>query len=142
MKKNNSWFVIPATVAMLLALSTSARSNPPIVQVSPQMPNDPMVVNGTSGGSQQTDCGYIAPEANQVLRVSDRINYLRITVESAGSPTLLVNGPGGRFCILADNTSGDQPEISGVWETGDYSIFVGDREGGQHPYTLSLTQKQ
>jgi len=33
----------------------------------------------------------------------------------------------GRFCVLADRFSEGKPEISGFWQAGKYSLYVGDR---------------
>jgi hypothetical protein len=55
----------------------------------------------------------------------------------------LIKGPGDKdsFCILADGNSGLEPEISGVWEPGQYQIYVGDRHGGQYPFKLRISKK-
>jgi hypothetical protein len=63
-------------------------------------------------------------------------------VEAAGGqPTLLVVGPnsGDSFCVLGDETSGLKPEISGVWEAGNYQIYVGDRTQNRHKFILNIS---
>ena len=100
-------------------------------------------VQGQSGGSiDSKGCGFIAPAPNQVINVTNRIDYMRLSVQAnGGEPTLLVDGPGGRFCMLADEVSGKNPEISGVWLPGSYSVYVGDRQGASHQYTLNISQQ-
>lgn len=140
MKMLREWIVIPTTLALILTGAGAARSDAPVLELSSNLSNDPVVLSGTSGGQSSSNCGYISQTPNQVVRVTvDRINYLRLSVQSSGEPTLLVDGPGGRFCVLADSASGDKPEISGVWLRGNYNVYVGDRAGGTHPYTLSIT---
>lgn len=134
--------VISTVLALVLSGVGVAYSQTPVIELGSKLSNDPLEVNGTSGATNNSNCGYISPTPNQVVKVGQQINYLRLSVvQSSGQPTLLVDGPAGRFCVLADSASGEKPEISGVWVGGTYSIYVGNREGGQHPYTLSITGK-
>ena len=76
------------------------------------------------------------------MNLAQRIDYMRLTVQvDGGQPTLLVLGPnsGDSFCVLGDEISGLQPEISGVWEAGNYQIYVGDRTGSKHKFVLSIS---
>jgi hypothetical protein len=106
--------------------------------------NPSMKISGTSGGSVDSKgCGFIAKSPNQIVNVVDRLDYLRLQVNSnGGKPTLLIKGPGknDRFCALADGLSSDNPEISGVWTPGLYYIYVGDLKGEQHSYTLNISK--
>lgn len=144
MKTPNRWMAISTALALILTGAGAVRSESAAIQLAKNLPSDPLVLNGTSGGPIKTkDCGSIAQMPNQVVRVTDaQIDYMRISVKAEGDPTLVVQGPGGRFCVLADKTSGENPHISGFWPQGTYSIYVGDRSGSQHSYTLSLTQQQ
>jgi hypothetical protein len=143
MKTLSQLMVVPATLALILAGAGVARSDAPVIEITPKLQRDPLQLSGTSGGQKNSNCGYISQTPNQVVRVTaDKIDYLRLGVQSTtGEPTLLIDGPGGRFCVLADKASGDNPEISGVWLRGNYSVYVGDRTGGKHPYTLYITQQ-
>ncbi|WP_026102395.1 hypothetical protein [Pleurocapsa sp. PCC 7319] len=100
-------------------------------------------IKGQSGGSVDSQgCGFIAVTPNHQMNVEERIGYMRLTVQATGGqPTLLVLGPnlGDRFCVLGDEVSGLKPEISGVWEVGNYQIFVGDLLGEQHQFTLDIS---
>lgn len=113
-----------------------------VVQITPNQQPDPLVVNGTSGGKQASNCGKIAEQPSQVIKVTKALPYLRLTVESEGKPTLLIDGPGGKFCVLADSYSGGKPEISGFWQEGIYSLYVGDLSQGQYNYRLSISQQK
>lgn len=139
--KRTDWLVIPIALVFNLAVTGLTLAETPVLQINPQFQPDPLVVRGTSGGAKGSDCGNIAAEPNQVIQVSESLPYLRLSVESAGQPTLLINGPSGRFCVLADRFSGGKPEFSGFWQAGKYSLYVGDRAQGQHPYTLSISRK-
>ena len=100
-------------------------------------------IKGLSGGSNNTQgCGYIPNDPSYEMNLETRIDYLRFTVRAdGGQPTLLAIGPnsGDSFCVLGDRVSGLNPEISGVWEPGYYQIYVGDRTGSQHQFTLDIS---
>ncbi|OUL21416.1 hypothetical protein [Nostoc sp. 106C] len=141
MKIHRIFTVVPAALAMSLALNdvNLAKDAPKIVNrnFSP----DPLVFNGNSGGSVKSNCGNIPATPSQVIQVPESLPYLRITVESKGQPTLLIDGPGGRFCVLADSYSGGKAELTGYWPAGEYSFYVGDSSQGNYSYTLSISQK-
>jgi hypothetical protein len=126
--------IISITLGLLLTTES--------LELSSNLPSDPITFNGTSGGSKKSNCGAIATSPNHVLNITDQINYMRIAVKTeAGNPTLLIDGPGGRFCILANKTSEIVAQMSGVWLPGKYSIYIGDRQGGKNAYTLYFTQQ-
>lgn len=95
-------------------------------------------VIGQSGGTQQTpDCGAIALTPNHVITVTEQINSMHLRVEAqGGQPTLLVIGPSANERMCASGT----PEMPGLWLPGEYQVFVGDRAGESHNYTLYLDQ--
>jgi hypothetical protein len=103
-------------------------------------PNQPMTLSGQSGGSVSTpDCGKISATPNHVLNIAERIDSMTVRVQATGGqPTLLVDGPDGRFCAVT--TGGNQPEIPGLWMPGQYKIYVGDLSGGQYAYSISIAQ--
>lgn len=143
MKKFTKWLVFPSALAISFAVSTATLAKESVVQVTPKFEPDPLVVNGTSGGTKSSDCGNIAANPSKIIQVTEPLPYLHFSVQSEGQPTLLIEGPGGRrFCVLADTESGESPEISGYWDAGKYSLYVGNRAEGQHPYTLSISQKK
>ncbi len=121
-------------------LSVSAQT----IQVSSNSANDPVIVTGQTGGTVSSQsCGFIRETPNQVLEISQRLDYMRLLVEAeGGQPTLLVDGPDGKFCVLADNLSQDNPVMSGVWPAGLYKVYIGDRGGNPHNFTLSISQQR
>lgn len=98
-------------------------------------------LSGTSGGPRNSkDCGFVPAAPSQVITVSGGdLNRIRLEVNATGGqPTLLVNGPTGRFCTLA---SGNTLQMAGVWQQGRYEVSVGDRAGESHSYTLSVMRR-
>ncbi len=141
MKVRIDWLVL-SSLAISFAVTAAALAQEAVVKITPKFEPDPLVVHGTSGGAKSSDCGNISATPSQTIQVNESLPYLRLSVESAGEPTLLIDGPGGRFCVLVDSKSGENPEIAGYWEAGKYSLYVGDRAQGQHPYNLSISQKK
>jgi hypothetical protein len=131
---------VPATLAMCLVFNQANLAQTPIIQINNQLKTDPLVINGTSGGAVQSNCGNISTQPSQVIQVKESLPYLRLTVEGGGKPTLLIDGPGGRFCVLADNYSQNKPELAGFWQLGKYSLYIGNLSPGEHNYTLSISQ--
>ncbi|MGD1918715.1 MAG: hypothetical protein ACFCAD_07385 [Pleurocapsa sp.] len=101
------------------------------------------IIEGQSGGFVDSQgCGFIADSPNHRMNLSHRVDYMRLTVKAdGGQPTLLVLGPNSNdsFCVLGDEISGLQPEISGVWEAGNYEIYIGDRSRSQHKFFLNIS---
>jgi hypothetical protein len=131
-----------ATLAltMILAAAGAVRSQP--LQIAPGFP-EPLSVSGVSGGPNNSgDCGFVAQGPNQVIEVTQDLPYWRIAVQTAGAPSLMIQGPRGRFCVLPANAATAIVEFSGYGDKGTYAIFVGDRAQGQHPYSLSISQKR
>lgn len=142
MKTHQLLQVVPLVLVMSLTITKASLAQTPAIEIPRQLPKDPLIVNGTSGGNVPSNCGNITKVPAQVIQVKESLPYLRLTVESAGKPTLLIEGPGGRFCVLADSYSGEKPEISGFWQAGIYSLFIGELTPAQHNYTLSISQQQ
>lgn len=140
MKIWKRWIVIPTTFAVILTSASVARTQ--TTQIAPGFKPESLVLTGTSGGSKVSrGCGMIGATPNHVINLSANFNYLRFNVQSAGQPTLLIEGPNGSSCVSADKFSRGTIQAPGYWEKGTYEIYIGDREGQQHPYTLSITQK-
>ncbi len=131
---------VGSILVLSLTVTVSALAEPSAVSINANFQPDPLTVNGASGGNNKTNCGNIATTPNQVIQVKESLPYLRFTVESEGKPTLLIDGPGGRFCVLADKYSGSKPEISGFWPVGKYSVYVGQSESGNYPYQLHISK--
>ena len=110
----------------------------PVVTAAPT----PQKIEGRTGGTVDSkSCGFVAKTPSYTMSLSQRMDYMRMLVDAqGGQPTLLIVGPKGddRFCVLGDSDTGLKPEISGVWEPGNYNVYVGDRYGEQHPFTLRI----
>ena len=114
-----------------------------MVTINAGLESDPLIIAGKSGGLVNSNCGSISNTPHQVLQLKESLPYLRITVESEDKPTLLIDGPGGKFCVLSDTYSGDKPEISGFFKDGIYKLYVGQLIPGKSPaYTLSISQQK
>ncbi|MEC4806272.1 MAG: hypothetical protein SAJ12_05815 [Jaaginema sp. PMC 1079.18] len=125
----------PTTLAVtLLGLGTL----PSAAETIAIAPAQSRTVAGQSGGTTQTpDCGAIAATPNHVITVTQQINSMHLRVEATGGqPTLLVIGPDSdeRMCAAG------KPEMPGLWLPGEYRVYVGDRAGESHNYTLYLEQ--
>lgn len=139
MKTFNYSMVIPIALAIFLSSIGVAYSQNR--EIEPGFEPDPLVLTGTSGGSQASkNCGMIGATPNHVINLGQKFNYLRFIVQSAGQPTLFIEGPNGSTCV--QGLPGQNIEDSGLWVEGQYSIYVGDRAGGQNAYTLSITTQK
>jgi hypothetical protein len=134
MKRKRNWLVFPTAFAATLAIATVAYSNPVQTPLA-----SPVTVNGSSGGGQPSQCGFISNTPSQVV-VVNQPTALRFKLQGQGQPTLWITGPVDR-CVMADGLSNGEIELPGVWEPGTYSVYVGDLAQGSHPYTLSITQE-
>lgn len=142
MKMHKIISVVPAALIMMslvLINASSAEAQP--VQIDSKFQPDPLTLKGSSGGTNRSNCGNISATPNHTLQVKESLPYLRLTVESQGKPTLLIDGPGGRFCVMADSGSG-KPEISGYWQAGNYSLYIGEMSQAQYSYSLSISQQK
>ncbi|MEG3858479.1 hypothetical protein [Microcoleus sp. herbarium12] len=140
--RKKRWFSAIATLALgiILADAGALRSQP--LQIAPGFA-EPLSVSGVSGGSNNSgDCGFVAQGPNHVIEVTQDLPYWRIAVQTAGAPSLMIQGPRGRFCVLPANAAAGNVEFSGYGDKGTYVIFVGDRSQAQHPYSLSISQKR
>jgi hypothetical protein len=140
--RGKRWFsaIVTLSLAMILADVGALRSQP--LQIAPGF-REPLSVSGVSGGPNNSgDCGFVAQGPNQVIEVTQDLPYWRIAVQTAGAPSLMIQGPRGRFCVLPANAAAGNVEFSGYGDKGTYVIFVGDRSQGQHPYSLSISQQR
>ncbi len=128
---------IPIALLTLVAIAPAAIAGTTRTPI-----DEPVILRGNSSGPQASDCGFIANNPNEVVRVTEGLTALVFTLESQGHPTLLITGPNGfNQCVMANEFSGGLIEIPGVWEEGDYSLFVGDRDGNKNQYTLTIAQE-
>lgn len=140
--------LLSTAVILSLVSPQMARSNPESIQRDPPetieltvpMAQDPLEFTQRLSGTN-LNCDSTPTAANWVVSIGQAVPYLRFTIQSEGEPVLIIDGPGGRFCVLADNYSGNNPEISGLWDTGTYNIYIGNRTPGDYSYTLQISQQ-
>ncbi len=137
MKPKTRWTILPTVTILFLAVAGVAHGQTQTVQLT--KPVQPVSIQGTSGGTNSSSCGNIAASPNVIVDVTENIGSMRVTVQSEGQPTLFIEGPQGKACIPGDRTSGGRIEIPGFWKQGRYAIYIGDRAGGNHSYTLSIS---
>ena len=142
MKAKTLLTIFPAIliVSWLFLLSQSATAE--ILEIDAKLAKDPLTVTGTSGGTVTSNCGNIPATPHQVLKLKKSLPYLRLTVESEGKPTLLIDGPGGKFCVLPDTYSGSGPTMSGFFPEGDYNLSIGQLIKANPNYTLSISEQK
>jgi hypothetical protein len=135
MKFGTRWFSIPTTLAIALAATQVLAQ---MLTISPG--SSTIQVSGTSGGPKREGgcAGNIAASPNHRLQVAEDSN-IRFSLQGSGQPSLLIQGNGQDFCVPADSFSGGKIEIPGRLSKGTYAIYVGDRAGSSHPYTLSIS---
>jgi len=138
MKRQHHNFLLTTTLATILFGLSATRLVAEPIAISKEL-SSPVTTQGQSGGNvNSNDCGFIPSQPQEVINIKSRLNYMQMSVDSqGGNPTLLIEGPDGRFCILAN--SGENPSMSGVWMPGTYKVYVGDEQGERHPYTLRLS---
>jgi hypothetical protein len=134
--------VVPAALVMSLTVTEANLAEVPRLQIQPNVTSEALVLNGISGGTVASNCGNIANAPNQIIQLTQPLPYLRLTVDSPGQPTLLIDGPGGSFCVLSDNYSGSKPELTGYFMPGEYTLHVGELSQSQYNYTLSISQQK
>ena len=124
------------TLAALLSAETAAQAAPVRTPIAA-----PIEITGRTGGSAASSCGNINPAAGQVVRVTESFTSLNFEVQSQGDYTLLITGPNGfEECVFAHNYDGGVIQAPGLLNQGDYQLFVGDRRGESHPYTIVISQ--
>ena len=107
-------------------------------------PGGSLSLSGTSGGPVNSqDCGFIAQTPNHVIQITEDLPYFRVLVTTSGSPTLLIDGPTGRYCMLPEGSANSGIlQYSGYGTKGNYNIYIGDRQQNQNPYRLSITDRK
>lgn len=136
MRSSPRWFVLPAAIAALAFGAQVAYGDVVSTPIT-----SAVTMNGQSGGSQSSSCGNIPTSPHQQVQVNQDLTSLRFRVESPAlsSLTLLVRGPNGQVhCVMADEYADGKIEIPGLWDQGQYSVYVGEQGAGQHAFTLSI----
>ena len=125
------------TLAAVLSTAAAAQAEP-VVRTPIAAPIE---ITGRTGGSAASTCGNINPAAGQVVQVTESFTSLNFEVQSQGDYTLLITGPNGfEECVFAHNYDGGVIQAPGLLNQGEYQLFVGDRRGERHPYTIVISQ--
>lgn len=130
------WLIVSASVAGMFVFAGKGLTQ----TIAVNSGSNPIQVTGTSGGEQKDPgcAGYIAAIPNHRIEITEDSD-LKFVLQAAGQPTLLIRSSTGQvFCVPSDSYSGGKVEIPGRWSKGMYDVFVGDRNKGQNPYTLSI----
>jgi hypothetical protein len=132
----------PLLLSLVAALSVGSLGSAATAQTIARTPlSTPLAMSGTSGGPESSACGNINRAEGQVVQVTEMFASLSFEVKSAGDYTLLITGPNGfSECVFAHNYDGGVIQSPGLLNQGEYRVYVGDRRGESHPYTLSITQ--
>ncbi|MGB5969341.1 MAG: hypothetical protein WBG70_13550 [Spirulinaceae cyanobacterium] len=166
-KKSFRRTIITALIALagigstfLGAKTAIAQSSPPIfenVTIAPGFDPQTVKIRGISGGPisasnvagrLETDTGpcvgFVDEQPDHTLTLTQFFNFLSIQVKSSGDTTLIVQGPGGSWCN--DDSTGQNPGISGQWLEGVYKIWIGSykdqsaQEVEYHPYVIYISE--
>lgn len=141
MKRQPSNGLFMTTLATILfgLVPTEGLAEP--ISVRPKF-SSPITTEGTSNSDRNSgDCGYVSQTPDEVIEVTERINYMQIRVKGENNnPNLLIQGPEQRYCILGDQ--GEATSMSGVWMPGKYKIYIGHQQQQSSQYTLDLSTKQ
>ncbi|MEO0541061.1 MAG: hypothetical protein AAFZ80_09385 [Cyanobacteria bacterium P01_A01_bin.105] len=98
-------------------------------------------LTGQSGGPQSSDCGYVSEVPVHTVEITESLAPLNIQVSSSGSYSLMIESDGGfSECVRAHSYDGGTIESTGSAPQGTYRIYVGDFEGGSHPFTLTVDE--
>ena len=106
---------------------------------------DPTEGSGLAGGSVDanplgSECaGNIDDIADHHVRLADDFDYLRFRVYSDEDTTLVIRGPKGEYYCNEDY-DGQDPQVDGRFEAGDYEVFVGTY-GDEYPeYRIEISE--
>jgi len=133
---SNGLFITTLATILFGFVPTEVLAEP--ISVRPNF-SSPITTEGTSNSDRDSgDCGYVSQAPDEVIKVTERINYMQIRVKGEKeNPNLLIQGPEQRFCILGDQ--GKATSMSGVWMPGQYKIYIGQKQGESSQYTLDLS---
>lgn len=104
MKRQHYNFLLTTTLATILFGLTATRLMAEPISITQEL-SSPITTQGQSGGNvNSNDCGFVPSKPQEVINITSRLNYMQMSVSSqGGNPTLLIEGPDGRFCILANS---------------------------------------
>ena len=138
MKYRGQWAFIPIALASVLASPFLPAIAAPTL-TAPLQGTETVTVTATN---QAAPCNSPNNQPEAVtIQVTGGLTSLNFDVSgNGGQPTLRVvnKSNGDETCVMADNLSGSQVELSAAWDNGTYAVYVGDRNGEAHTFTLSI----
>ena len=138
MKYRGKWSFIPIALASIMAAPILPALAAPKL-TAPLQNTETMSVTSTN---QAAPCNSANTQPEAVtIQVTGGLTSLDFEVSgNGGQPTLRVVNKrnGDETCVTADNLSGSQVELSAAWDDGNYAVYVGDRNGESHTFTLSI----
>ncbi|MEM9217452.1 MAG: hypothetical protein AAGD25_24320 [Cyanobacteria bacterium P01_F01_bin.150] len=138
MKYCGQWIFIPIALASTFVASILPAWAAPQL-TTPLQGTETIRVTSTT---QAAPCNAANTQPEAVsIQVTGGLTSINFDVSgSGGQPTLRVvnKSNGDETCVTADNLSGSQVELSAAWDDGNYSVYVGDRNGESHTFTLSI----
>ena len=138
MKYRGQWAFIPIALASIFAVPVLPALAAPKL-ATPLQRTETFTVTSTNQAAP-CNASNTQPEA-VTIQVTGGLTSLDFDVSgNSGQPTLRVvnKSTGDETCVTADNLSGSQVELSAAWEDGNYGVYVGDRNGESHTFTLSI----
>ena len=134
------------TLLLSLVFVSPTMSQEVLRSIAPKFTPDPQVYSGKTGGDQPLQsiatskvngqCQGLADQTpNHTLRLEKDFGQLSVKVAGDRELSLLVKGPDGIYC-----RSGNNPELSGAWVSGQYEIWVGIENGDLTTYRLSISE--
>lgn len=138
MKYRGQWAFIPIALASVVVANVLPALAAPKL-TAPLQGTETVTVTSTNQAAP-CNASNTQPEA-VTIQVTGGLTSLDFDVSgNGGQPTLRVvnKGTGDETCVTADNLSGSQVELSAAWEDGTYGVYVGDRNGESHTFTLSI----
>ncbi|MEM9567449.1 MAG: hypothetical protein AAF974_04005, partial [Cyanobacteria bacterium P01_E01_bin.34] len=121
------------------------------ITVAPGFEPDPAIGTGNVGGpllatdvtgvadTETGECqGYIDTTADHSLTLEQSFRYLKVQAESPNPTSLVILGPQGEaWCFTGNN-----PFIEGVWDAGEYEVYLANLDGAAvgERYELLITE--
>ncbi|MEO1591587.1 MAG: hypothetical protein AAFU71_09875 [Cyanobacteria bacterium J06632_22] len=105
------------------------------------LPAMALEVTGRSGGSENSECGYIRDIANHTVEISDAVAPLNVEVSSSGNYSLFIESDNGYSeCVRSHSYDGGTIESMGAVPAGIYRLYVGDFDGASHPFEMTINE--
>lgn len=114
-------------------------------ELAPGFMPDPAEGSGLAGGSVDAnplgpECvGNIDTSADHNVTLEGGFDYLRFRVHSDEDTTLVIKGPNGEY-YCNDDYDGLDPQVDGMFQAGDYEVYVGAYADGNPEYRIEISE--